>query len=315
MSVKLIIQAETVPMTWESFCNNMPPYSIALDGFVADSPQYDFNGPRVNFNHHEHCDRLATRATCSQVLMAIRQGLFKMFRNENGPKANIYVNDCDEDVCLSWFLLKNSYLVSGAMNPLINRLVSVEDCMDSTAGSYPYPNDLPMLSQLAWIFEPYRLFRINGGLERKINSQFQSVITDVESRIMKHITGTGDSVNLDCRYEVIGGGQEWSLVKEIGAQARNGMFSNGIQSYISVRERPNGRWTYTIGKLSTFIPFNLQLLYNELNKIDSNGDDTWGGSNTVGGSPRIGGSKLSPQELEKFINDSLKMKVSNNGNK
>jgi len=306
MNIKLVIKADVTPMTWDQFCKNTEPYSLALDGFVCDGPQYDFSGPRVNFNHHENCDRLATRSTCAQVLMAIRQGMFKLFRDPSGPKADVYVNDCDEDVCLSWFLLKNSYLVAGAMNPLINRLVTMEDALDCTAGAYPYPGDLPVLQELAWIFEPYRLFRINGGIERKINSQFQSVITDVENRILKHITGTGSSVPFDCRYDTLGGGPGWSLVKEIGAQARNGMFSDGIQSYISVRERPDNKWTYTIGKLSSFIPFNLQFLYDELNKIDSNGSDRWGGSNTVGGSPRVGGSKLSPSDLQNILNSLIK---------
>lgn len=308
MTVSLIVQADVVPMSWESFLEKYPAFSISLDGFVSDSPKYAFAdpGPSVNFNHHEHCDRLATRATCSQVLMAIRQGLFKLFRDQNGPKANIYVNDCDEDVCLSWFLLKNSHLVSGAINPLINRLVTMEDALDCTAGAYPYPSDLPVLQELAWIFEPYRTFRVNGGVERKNNSEFKSVICDVENRIMKHITGSGDSVPLDSRYEVIGGGPNWSMVKEIGSQARNGMFSDGIQTYISVRERSNNRWTYTIGKLSSFIPFNLSLIFDELNKIDSNGDDKWGGSNTVGGSPRVNGSKLNPKELQEIINSTLR---------
>lgn len=52
------------------------PFSIALDGYVNVGPRFDHEGPRVNFNHHEEVDRLATRATCGQVLMAIRQGLF-----------------------------------------------------------------------------------------------------------------------------------------------------------------------------------------------------------------------------------------------
>lgn len=37
-------------------------------------------GPRANFNHHEGVSRLETRATCGQVLLAIRMGLQRNVR-------------------------------------------------------------------------------------------------------------------------------------------------------------------------------------------------------------------------------------------
>ena len=42
--------------------------------------------------------------------MAIRQGLFRCFRDGSGPTARVYANDCDEDVCTAWFLLNNAHL-------------------------------------------------------------------------------------------------------------------------------------------------------------------------------------------------------------
>jgi hypothetical protein len=134
-------------MSFEDFCAKFPSSSIALDGFVTGGPAFRPAGPYANFNHHEEVDRLATRATCAQVLMAIRQGLFNTFQNGSRmPYAHLYVNDCDEDVCVATFALTKPHLVLGTMNPIFNRLVAMEEIMDATAGAYPYPPDLPVLA-------------------------------------------------------------------------------------------------------------------------------------------------------------------------
>ena len=304
--IELVVQP-AVSLSWEKFCNQGIKYGVALDGFVSEGPMFDPDLPLVNFNHHDGVDRLATRSTCAQVLMAIRQGMFSKFRDANGARANVYVNDCDEDVCTSWFLLHNQHLVVGTMNPLINKLVSMEDALDSTAGAYPFPMELPALQELAWIFEPYRHFRLSGGLDKQDCDSYKSIIYDVEHRILQYIAGHGKSVALDCRYSIIGGGDGWAMVKEIGSHARTAMFSDGIKAYVSVREREGGGWTYTIGKLSPFIPFDLIKLTKILNEEDSAVDisNKWGGGNNIMGSPRTTGSYLSPEALKEIIKENL----------
>lgn len=308
MSIKLIVSPTEPGCKWEDFLFRSPQYSVALDGYVVDGPKFDYDKICVNYNHHDFVDRLATRATCAQVLMAIRQGMFSLFRDSEGPRANVYVNDCDEDVCTSWFLINHHHLVHGTMNPLINKLVSIEDCLDSTAGAYPFPSDLPFLQELAWIFEPYRQFRLNGGLEKRDSASFKSIILDVEHRIMAYVTGNGKKIILNTSYDVIGGSNGWTMVKEIGAHARTGMFSDGIKAYVSVRERQDGKFTYTLGKLSPFIPFNLLKLSEIFNKEDSSVTDfdKWGGGNNIMGSPRIAGSSLNPEQLSLIIKENLK---------
>jgi hypothetical protein len=312
MSIELYVHTSGVgpgdapSCSWDYFSKYAPPFSVALDGYVHEGPNFDSTKVIVNFNHHEGVDRLATRATCAQVLMAIRQGMFSKFRDFNGAQAKVYVNDCDEDVCTSWFLLNNYHLVEGTMNPLINRLVSMEDALDSTAGAYPFPVDLPALKEMAWIFEPYRQFRMSGALEKREYEAYKSIITDVENRILQHVTGHGKSaIMLDTRYELIGGGNGWSMVKEVGPYARTAMFSEGIKAYVSVRERSDGRYTYTIGKLSPFIPFDLINITATLNREDDIiGDDKWGGGNNIMGSPRSRGSSIKPEKLSEIIKES-----------
>lgn len=304
MSIVLYMRPKDPPMSWRKFCRTTEPFSIALDGYVAEAPRFQPDGPRANFNHHEEVDRLSTRATCAQILIAIRQGLFTCFRDEMGnPKANIFVNDCDEDVCTSLFLLKYGWMAEHVSNPVINRLVYMEDLLDATAGAYPVPTDSPILQELAWIFEPYRRFRINGGLDIRDTNAFTNVVTDVEHRIMQYIVGRGEKIPLDLSYEKIGGGSNWIMVREIGAQARNGMFADGIRAFVSVRERPNGRWSYIIGRMSAFIPgFDIPLFKKELNKVEGVKKDKWGGADNIIGSSRINGSRLSPDEVANIIN-------------
>jgi hypothetical protein len=306
MGISLIVQPNVGGLSWAEFLGGTSKYSVALDGYVCHGPAYDSEKIVVNFNHHEGVDRLATRATCGQVLMAIRQGMFSTFRTKLGPEATVFVNDCDEDVCTSWFLLSNHHLVVETMNPLINKLVSMEDALDATAGAYPFPADLPALQELAWVFEPYRQFRLNGGLDKRNADSFLSIIKDVEHRIMMYVMGKGHTIPLDIRYDTVGGGKGWVMVKEVGAHARTGMFSDGIKAYVSVRERANDKFTYTLGRLSPFIPFDLLKLTDVLNQADEvTRDDKWGGGNNIMGSPRVAGSSLSPEELTKIINESL----------
>jgi hypothetical protein len=308
--IDLVVSPGDPPWSWERFVAEAPRFSVALDGFVAGAPRFNDRGPHVNFNHHEDVDRLATRSTCAQVLMAARQRLFDVFRDDQGPRAIAYVNDCDEDVCTSWYLLSRHYLCQQSMNPRLNRLVALEDALDATAGAYPISADAPALRELAWIFEPYRQFRLSGQIDRRDAQSpraFRSIIDDVTHRIEQHVIGRGEELAIDTRYERIGGGQGWTMVREIGAQARTGLFANGIPAFVAARARGDGRWSYTVGRMSPFVPFKLEAIYSLCNTVERAGgdvgEDTWGGSDTVGGSPRVGGSRISPDELARLIDE------------
>ena len=302
--IKLVVSPKDPPWSWARFSEEAPRFAIALDGFVWGGPRFEASKPCVNFNHHEEVDRLATRSTCAQSLMAIRQGLFELFRTEEGPEATVFANDCDEDVCTSWYLLSHHYLCQQTMHPLLNRLVALEDALDATAGAYPFPVDMPALREMAWIFEPYRRFRLSGEIDKRESRAFQTVIEDVTHRIEQHLVGQGKELPIDTRYDRIGGGHGWAMVREIGAQAKTGIFADGIRAYVSARERPDGRWTYVVGRMSPFIRFNLEAIFAECNRIDGDGStDLWGGSNTIGGSPRVRGSGIDPDAMVKIVND------------
>jgi hypothetical protein len=307
MAIILHVEPNTPPMTWQKFCEKKGPFSIALDGYVKEGPITSDTSPRLNFNHHEGVDRLTTRATCAQVLMLIKNGVMKVFRNKKGEICmDIYVNDCDQDVCTSVFLLRHGFMTRYAVNSRLHRLVDMVDRLDSTAGAYPFYTDWPVLQKLNWVFAPYTQFRKSGQINNRVSLQFESIINKVGERIMEHIKGKGGSLQLDMRYQRIGGGKNWVMVREIGSQAYIGMARDGITAFVSVRERRGNRWNYTISRSLPIIPFDVPKIIAYLNDFEGcTTTDCWGGGNTIGGSPRINGSELPPKEIERIINKLL----------
>ena len=90
MNIITHIEPKIPPLSWDDFVKTYPENSIALDGFVTGPTHFFKNekGVWANFNHHEGVDRLSTRATCAQTLLAIRQGLIKSFVGD----IHLYVN-------------------------------------------------------------------------------------------------------------------------------------------------------------------------------------------------------------------------------
>lgn len=327
MYFKLYCEPKQPPMLWDDFCATKPSYSIALDGYVIGKPQFVHyiiikgkrKGPFANFNHHEGVERLETRATCAQVLMDMREGLYQAFKKDGYPRANVYVNDCDEDVCLSVFLLHRPDLVEHVDDGTSRfekflKLIDTEDKLDTTAGSYPFSRcNLGTLEEMAWIFEPYRQFRISGEIDRdKTPEAYKEIILAVEKRLEQFLAGDGKTVKLDLNYEVLDHITDqklttpWVMIKEIGAQAYLGMFSDKHEAFVSVRELPNNRWKYSVGCKSKFIPFNVPEILAALDKAENNPNEHWGGGNTIGGSPRISGSVLTPKQVKTIINKTLR---------
>lgn len=303
-----LIAEPGVVLSWDEFTQTKPPYSIALDGYVNSVSDLDFNGPYLNLDHHTGVRRLATRSTCAQVYLSIVLGLYNLFQKDNRPHANIYVNDCDQDVCLSYWLLKNPDKIhSLSAQDNIARLIIGEDFLDATAGSFPIDRTRDIMQQSFWIFEPYTTARNSGELINYSSSQMVELIMRVYERISLYAEGKAQKIEVDARYEIVGGGKEWTLAKEIGSYARAQLYQEGVQSLITFRENQDGTYTYSIGKISGFISFPIPELYNVLNQAENLTDpnNQWGGSTIIGGSPRRSGSKLKPEKLENIVNDYL----------
>jgi hypothetical protein len=291
---------------WDVFRTTYPERSIALDGFVYGKPNYDPEGVYLNANHHEDVDRLATRSTASQVYIALKQGLMDAFTVDGSLKMNIFVNDPDQDTCLSVWLLKNHERILGARSePLINRLVDLEDRFDVTAGAYPMNPTDGVLQQLAWMFEPYTEARLNGRVSQMDGAEMASVIESVSNRISAYSLGEGQKLPPDTRYKTLGGGDNWAMIEEIGAQARTALFASGVKAFVSCRFNSDSSMTYSVGRMSPYVRFPIAELYDVLNAAEGISPDDpnrWGGSDIIGGSPRATGSRLRPEEVQAIIN-------------
>ena len=136
--IQLHAKPHVSPLTWNEFLEKAPNHSIALDGYVSDETRFLPHRAMANINHHENVSRLATRCTASQIKLNTSMNMLDMFRNEHGEiEMNIFVNDCDEDVCLSYFLLKNASMSKLTNNPALNRLVFFRGYAGFDIGSLP----------------------------------------------------------------------------------------------------------------------------------------------------------------------------------
>lgn len=302
MAVELHIKPEVAPITWREFLT-YPMGSIALDGYVAGCTQFDAASRHLNVDHHDSIiPRVVLGSTAQQVDRLIQYGgLCEAFAVDGKFTADVYVNDCDEDVCAAWYLL--NHISALPDNWRLNRFLNVAGTLDVTGGIIASHGSDDLLEQLAWVFEPYAQFRLSGDTAHKDPKQYRTVIDEVEARIIQHIADRGKKVPLDMRYSVIGGGEGWSMVEAVGANAKIGMYRAGIRAYVMHQALQNGKHRYTIGKMTEGTPFAVGSIMELLNAAEQCSDDRWGGSSMVGGSPRVGHSRLSPVQVQAIIND------------
>jgi hypothetical protein len=245
-------------------------------------------------------DRLSTRCTAAQIYIYLKQGLYDLLENSD---INVYVNDCDQDVCLSTWLVAHGQAYTGVTSePKLNRLLFAIDMLDTCAGNYPLNLDSALFEECLWIFEPYSLARI-AGIHLLDAAGMQQVISAVHTRIDLYLQGKSLRLKADTRFKLVAQGLI-PIIQELGLEARSKLTQEGIDVYVSYKGSVNNRYNYSIVKLSPLHPIDLNALYHYLNnledKVPLNG---WGGSNTCGGSPRLSGSKYSPEQLAVFLKE------------
>ena len=139
--------------------------------------------------------------------------------------------------------------------------------------------------------------------------EMKDILRSVCDRIDAAIRGRNGEIELDTRFEKIGGGSGWQMILEEGPYARTKLFSENIKAYVALVESREDAYAYTIGKMSPFVMFPLERIYEALNKTEglSSQENCWGGSAIIGGSPRKTGSRLPPEKVEKVINACIKL--------
>lgn len=322
-AIDLRLLPHLAPMSSVKFQEEHPPFSIAIDGFVMERSGWVMTseGPYAWLDHHQRQEaRLDLRATCAQVFLWLKMGLLEPFKQQGKLRLNVYAHDADQDVALAWFLLSNYKLVIGGRHKRLERMVELVDRLDTTAGTYPVTReDLSTLEQMAWVFEPYTDRRVNGKIVKLGLDEAYKIVFAVEKRIQAYLDKEAKRIKLDLDYEEIGGGVGWKMIRELGAQGRQGAIMDGVKAYAShlgtfqLENSSIIRHRWVIGRLSDMIAFPVPELWDYLNKLEEcPAEDHWGESSMVGGSPRSRGSLLGPKELQKAINGFLKQKEKSN---
>lgn len=292
-------------LSWDDFKATKPTHSIALDGYVHAPPTFSARGPYLNLDHHAGVRRLATRSTCAQVYLALTLGLFETFQKDGSPHAHVYVNDADQDVCLSYWLLTHPEEIVNlnVLHP-VARLLLLVDFVDATAGAYPIDPQRPIMQQQAWVFEPYTDVRRQG---RMSEAEMRGVILHVSERISQFVQFASLAIDLDTRYDDLGGGPGWRLIAEIGMYARTKLYAEGVGAFVALRGVQDSIYTYVVGKMSPFVHFPVQRILRRLNEAEgiSDPNDAWGGTEIIGGSPRKSGSRLPPGAIQSIVNECL----------
>lgn len=330
MAVTLCVEPRKV-VSWDEFIRDYPRYSIAIDGFCSGPTRSSVGGLRLNINHHEsdeavrraieHPDevgalshaqevqsvgRLPLRSTCDQALCLVKLGLFETYQHGGKPTARLWVNDCDQDVVLATYVLMHPW---AADVKLFRELERIEDYLDMSAGLFPVKRRWSVVRRLCWITEEYTRVKQDGSLFTMGAKEMGACILRMHERVRETLDTGGQELDPDTEFAVLEDHGFWQVVQEVGAHARLGMAEAGIKAFLSVISRQPGHYRYTLARLSPFIPFPVDRLCEELNRVEGYGPDDpsrWGGSDTVGGSMRGNGSSLPPAEVIKVIEDWLR---------
>ncbi|MEK7641215.1 MAG: hypothetical protein AAB389_04445 [Patescibacteria group bacterium] len=299
-----------VEKSWKQFRKQNPRYSIALDGYVKKSPCFDSSGPWLNLDHHSGVDRLATRSSSGQVLICLSQWMIKSFKKKGRITINVYANDCDEDVCLAYWLLQNHKRIDGTKSDhRIEHLVHLVDALDATGGTYPIDPKSLIRKRLNWVFEPYSIARKAGKISKMTGKEMLALIKAVGKRITRYVAGRSGKIPSDTRYKTLYVGKGWAMIREIGREGRLIACEKYGGACVTARQDPENKDVshYVFLRMSPFVCFPIPDIYKEYNKRESiklglkKPGKHCGGSNTIGGSARRKGSRQTPEEVTKLV--------------
>ncbi len=275
--MKIIVQrGNTIPF------HELPPYSLALDGYVQ-GPALDVENHRYSFDHHAGCLRLVTKATCAQVLDALILGL--------DPQAmTIWLNDIDADTVLAVWLLKNP---SAVTEPRVRNLVEDVGNVDAHGPSYfPFVRDSELCRRFfKGAMEPEARARREGSYASADLEQLLSLcLENIDALIFKNKRFPILRERIPPHYEITHRGQGW-IMSRSSERVFGTLYRHGYSRVVAYHPleiqcadgTPKHSWAYTIAKQSDLVSgFPIHQILKRLSELEPG----WGGGSSIGGAPR-----------------------------
>jgi hypothetical protein len=275
--------------TWD--LDELPPRAIALDGAVR-GPVVDAEHQRFSFDHHDHCIRLATSATCVQVFDALAMGL-------DPAGFTVVVNDVDGDTALAVALLANPGWVR---NERVAALVDVVGKVDAHGPAYPLVGERAALADtfargaMAPVADAHRartyatadlrrlLVACVEGIEALVTGEVHVPAPDVDTRT----------------YTITHRGEQWVMVAS-DEFVFDLVYADGIDAAIAYQGKEDGSTTYTLARRSDLVAgFAVPAILTALAGVEPG----WGGGSSIGGSPRNpdgSSSRLTPDQVFEIV--------------
>ncbi|MDX1501296.1 MAG: CPBP family glutamic-type intramembrane protease [Thermoanaerobaculia bacterium] len=301
---EVMVRVEAELSVTAAAARKAPEGTIFLDGAAQGEPFLDLERQVYNLDHHEGCVRRFTLATCEQALVLVLRGLDLRER-----PWRVLANAPDLDTVLAiWVLLNSVHLTPE--NPVVRRaivpLVRLEGVIDAQGLE---------MTELTGFPEPY-----HQGVARRLDRlrQAELELAGAESGPLEKTAALlhliDSLVYPEDFFDELLGVEE--LARDELTPSRIVVVcrgESGIYELEPVLKRLFGRRlgmialqkderTYTLRQVDSFLPANLQQVYERLNEIDpavrgSDPSNRWGGSGEIGGSPRTTGTDLKPAEI------------------
>ena len=291
---------------WDAFLRETPEYSIAVE--VMDEPP-GHRGHYVHFDHHAGVVREATMSAAMQAYIAVRQGRLMEKWTRRVPRIPVYVWNADQDVCLTVFVLEYHQLLERFQGePNLRWIVQYNNKIDVCGGLYPVNLDELVKNHFTWVFDPYRVQRMQGKSLGDA-AVVKSTIRQVCDRLVELLQGGGGITPITAEPEILyTSPYDFVIVDEKGdPNSRLVLASQGHRNLISlICTRPNGRYTYSIIRGSPFDEdtFRLSKLTAAFQRAEDQPDvKIWGGSGLAAGSDSELGSSLHWTRLRDIAED------------
>jgi hypothetical protein len=269
----------------------LPSRSIALDG-VVQGPMLDPSLERYSFDHHGSCVRLATSATCLQVLDALLLGL--------DPEGfSVFVNDVDSDVVMSMALLMDT---SRIRDPWVLRLVRAVASRDAHGPAYP-GRDGALTAAMGRAIRAATAVLTPAALLDELAAALDAVSRFIDERQEPE---TLDLESFDVGQHVTHRGNGWVMIRS-DRSVFDAAYRAGFRRVIAYQPDSNDSWSYTVARQSDFVdgfPVGAPLEQPSIITALSDHEPGWGGGSTVGGAPKHSDgsrSRLTPNEVFEIV--------------